>query len=408
MPSLAPTPLNPFVTGAGSPPIPEAHAWGRRYDGARGPLLDLSQAAPAAAPHPGLLRRLAEGAGSVEATKYGPIGGDAALKTAYAAELRRLYGGRVEPAEVTITAGCNLAFFAAAMLVARQGDCILLPTPWYFNHRMTLDMLGIEARPLPCRPEDHFAPNLADAEARVDERVRALVLVTPNNPTGAVYPPERIAAFAELCRRKQIHLIVDETYRDFLPPGQRRPHDLFARDDWRETVIQLYSFSKSYAIPGHRAGALTASAPLARELAKILDCLQICPPRAVQMALPWSIEALAGWREDNRAEMNRRVAAFRRALAAVPAWQVDSAGAYFAYLRHPRPGRPACDVAEWLAVERGVLCLPGSYFGPGQDGYLRVALANLSTEDMASLSERLQPSSLLYHPCLLRPGRARR
>jgi aspartate/methionine/tyrosine aminotransferase len=255
---------------------------------------------------------------------------------------------------------------------------------------MSLDMLGIEPRPLPCRPEAGFVPRVEDAEALIDGGVRAVVLVTPNNPTGAVYPAHVIEAFAELCRRRGIYLVIDETYRDFLPQDLNRAHGLFATDAWRDTVIQLYSFSKSYAIPGHRTGAITADARLVEQAAKILDCIQICAPRAAQAALPWAIDGLRDWREANRAEINRRAQVFRRALAPLPEWRIESAGAYFAYLRHPFPGATAQAVAERLATERGVLCLPGSYFGPGQEGHLRVAFANVGAEILAGLTERLR------------------
>jgi aspartate/methionine/tyrosine aminotransferase len=276
------------------------------------------------------------------------------------------------------------------MTVARHGDAVLLPAPWYFNHQMSLDMLGIEPRPLPCPAEAGFVPQVADAEALIDERVRAVVLVTPNNPTGAVYPAHVIEAFAELCRRRGIFLVIDETYRDFLPAGVNRPHGLFADAKWRGTVIQLYSFSKSYAIPGHRTGAITADALLIDQIAKILDCIQICAPRPAQAVLPWAVEGLRPWREANRAEINRRIEVFRQALAPVPEWRIDSIGAYFAYLRHPFAGRTAQEVAERLASERGVLCLPGSFFGPGQDRHLRVAFANVSAEVLAELTGRLE------------------
>ncbi len=86
------------------------------------------------------------------------------------------------------------------MALARAGDNVLLPTPWYFNHEMTLTMLGVEPRALPCDPAAGFVPDVATAEALIDARTRAIVLVTPNNPTGAVYPPQTIAAFAALLR----------------------------------------------------------------------------------------------------------------------------------------------------------------------------------------------------------------
>jgi len=387
-------PINPLVADVGSPPIPEAQSWTGRYDGSFGPLINLSQAVPGNAPHEGLLERMAATAGTAAGAQYGPINGDAALRQAYAAELSRLYEGRIEPADIAVTAGCNLAFFAAMMLLAHRGEAVLLPTPWYFNHQMSLDMLGIEPRPLPCRPEAGFVPRVEDAEALIDEKVRAIVLVTPNNPTGAVYPAHVIEAFAELCRSRGIYLVIDETYRDFLPSGMNRAHGLFTADSWRSHVIQLYSFSKSYAIPGHRVGAVTADARLVEQVAKILDCIQICAPRTAQAALPWAIEELRHWREANRAEINRRAQVFRDALAPLPEWRIDSVGAYFAYLRHPFPGATAQQVAERLASERGVLCLPGSYFGPGQDGHLRVAFANVDADVLAGLTQRLRGFTL--------------
>jgi aspartate/methionine/tyrosine aminotransferase len=332
---------------------------------------------------------LAAAAGSADATRYGPIAGDAALRDAYAAHVCEVYGAAVAPGEVAITAGCNLAFAMVAMLLAKAGDAVLLPTPWYFNHAMTLGMLGVEPRPLPCRPEAGFVPDPADVEALIDERVRAVVLVTPNNPTGAVYPPAVIAAFAALCRRRGVWLVLDETYRDFLPASRERAHEVFAGAAWREHVVGLYSFSKAYSIPGHRTGAVMADAGVIAQLAKILDSLQICAARPAQAALPWAITALADWREGNRAAINARAAAFGDAIARLPGWRVDSIGAYFAYLRHPFAGETASTVAERLAVERGVLALPGSYFGPQQDEHLRVAFANVDTGAIAGVAERL-------------------
>ena len=381
-------PINPLVAGLASPPIPEAQGWAARYDGRFGPLVNLSQAVPGSPPHPDLLRQLAQAAGAPETARYGAIEGDAALRGAYAAQLSSVYGGHVAPGDVAITAGCNQAFVVAMMLLAQAGDAVILPAPWYFNHQMTLAMMGIAPRALPCRPERGFVPDVGDAEALIDARTRAIVLVTPNNPTGAIYPPATIAAFAELCRRRGIWLVVDETYRDFLPADHGPPHGLFADDGWRENVIQLYSFSKSFAVPGHRLGAMVADAAVIGEIAKILDNLQICAPRAGQAAVAWASPELAAWRDENRDDILNRAQAFREALSPYPDWRIDSIGAYFCYLAHPFPSRPAHEVAAALAVERGVLCLPGSFFGPGQDAHLRVAFANVGLDAVRSLAAR--------------------
>ena len=380
--------INPLLASTDAPPIPEARAWTHRYTGAHGTLVDLSQAAPGSAPPPELLARLATAAGTAEAARYGDIAGDHALRVTFARHVATQYGGGIAAEDVAITAGCNQAFFVAMLTVAKAGDAVLVPKPWYFNHQTTLEILGVEPRALPCAARAGFIPDPDDAERLIDARLRAIVLVTPNNPTGAVYPPATIARFADLCRRRGLWLILDETYADFLPQQGMRAHQLFADEAWRETVIRLYSFSKAYAIPGHRVGAMIADAAVTSQIAKVLDNLQICAPRAAQAALVWAIDALGEWREAARREIVERGAAFRRMLESVPGWRIDSAGAYFAYVRHPFPGTPALQIAERLASERGVLCLPGSYFGPDQDGHLRIAIANVDRATIATLGAR--------------------
>lgn len=381
--------LSPALLDTATPPIPQAKAWLARYDGAFGPPIDLSQAAPGVPPPPELLRRLGEAAADPESARYGPILGDAALRAAHAAELSAFHGGRVAPAEIAITAGCNMAFVAAAMAFVGRGRSIVLPTPWYFNHEMTCRLLGIDIAALPCRPTNGFVPDPAEAEALIDERTAAIVLVSPNNPSGAVYPPAILEAFLDLCRRRGLFLILDETYRDFLPEGTSRPHTLFERDDWRGTLVDLYSFSKAYAVPGHRLGSLVAGREHVDQIGKILDCLQICPARPGQAAIAWAIDAMAAWREANRRDINARAAAFARVVETLPGWRIDSLGAYFAYVAHPFPNHPSDRIAELLATRRGVLGLPGTYFGPGQEGHLRLAFANVGIDQLAAIGPRL-------------------
>ena len=380
---------NPLVSAIEAPPIMEAHGWVPRYAGAHGPMLDLCQAVPGYAPHPELLEKAAEAARDPLNAKYGPINGDLALREMHAADLSQTYGGTVSPAEVSITSGCNQAFFLAMLTLARAGDAVMLPAPWFWNHKQTCDMLGLRAVALPCHGDNHFIPDPADAEALLTPDVRAIVLVTPNNPTGAVYPPATIQAFAGLCRRRGITLILDETYRDFLPGGQDRAHDVLADPDWSSHTVQIYSFSKAYCIPGHRLGAITASEALTKQFTKVLDCMHICPQRPAQAALVWAIPNLRDWRLANRATINDRAAAMRDAFQKLPRWHVESLGAYFAYVRHPYQRTPAVLVAERMMTEFGALCLPGSAFGPGQEQHVRLAFANTDLTGIGSLANRL-------------------
>ncbi|WP_108661890.1 aminotransferase [Acuticoccus kandeliae] len=391
-------PINPHIIATEGAPIPAAVAWLGGYDGSAGPAINLSQAVPGRAPEELLLDALGRAASSPEAARYGPILGDPALREALAADIRATYGGDVAAADIAITAGCNQAFFVALMTLAKAGDEIILPAPWYFNYKMDCDMLGIAAVPLPCRAERGFVPDIETARALVTPRTRAIVLITPNNPTGAVYDAATIAAFAAMAAEAGIPLILDETYRDFMPAAHEGPpHAAFEAADWRGRILHLYSFSKSCAVPGHRVGAIVAGRDVVAGVEKVMDSLQICAPRTGQIALAETLAALAAPRAAMRADFNRRAALFAAEIAQCPGWEIVSMGAYFAYLRHPFD-RPGLEVAEALARRFGVLCLPGSFFGPGQDGYLRIAFANVDPARLEGISARINALAEAFAP----------
>jgi aspartate/methionine/tyrosine aminotransferase len=383
--------LSPSLLDTASPPIPEVQAWGLAYDGAQGPLMNLCQAVPAYPPPNAMLRRLAEAAGDPAKAGYGPILGEPDLREAVAAELRRTLGAG-DAANVAITAGCNQAWFVALNAIADAGDAVLIPTPWYFNHAMTARMLGVEPRPLPTGAGRGFVPDVEEAERLMaDGRVRAVILVSPNNPTGAIYPPEVIAAFHALCARRGAWLVLDETYGDFLPAGTRA-HDLLVGSapprEWPDGLLRLTSFSKSFAIPGHRLGAIAAPAAVLPQLAKVMDCVQICAGRPAQSALAWAMTALDDWRAGRREEAARRADRVGEAFARLPGWRLDSLGVYFAYVRHPFGDESAWAVCERLARGHGLMALPGPAFA-GEDRHLRIAFANLSEADVPTLEARL-------------------
>ena len=379
--------LNPAVDNLALPAIPAVQAWAREYDGAHGPLLDLSQAVPGYPPPPEMLGWLADAAGSTDATNYGEIEGEPVLREAYAAHVADLYDAPVSVAETHITSGCNQAFVSAVMAVAGAGDAVLMTNPCYFNHEATLSMLGIGSRFVESRPEDGFLPDIEAVRAALTPEVRAFAVVSPNNPTGCVYPPALLDAIFDVCREAGVWLILDETYRDFAEAVDR--HGLLSRPDWRDGLIQLYSFSKSFCIPGHRLGAIIAGERVIGAVAKVMDNVQICPPRAAQIALARAIEPLADWRASNRIEIGRRADALRATLADAPAWEIGAMGAYFVYLRHPFSGTGSVEIAQRLAREAGVSCIPGAFFGAGQDGYLRLAFANADCDVIAQLGGRL-------------------
>jgi aspartate/methionine/tyrosine aminotransferase len=275
------------------------------------------------------------------------------------------------------------------MAIATAGDNVVMPTPWYFNHQMWLSMLGVGINPIPAFNPGANYPDVEAARAAINDKTRAIVLCTPNNPSGAIYPADVIGKFFELAQEKSLALILDETYRDFRPEATP-PHDLFKRPDWQKTLIQLYSFSKIYALAGYRLGSMIASPELLHEVAKIIDCMTICAPQITQRAVLFGLNALEPWKNEKKSLMAGRLAAMREALKTPGLnYQLISSGAYFAYVRHPFSGESSKSVAQRLAKENDLLCLPGSMFGPNQEDYLRLAFANVDASLMPELAARL-------------------
>jgi aspartate/methionine/tyrosine aminotransferase len=389
-------PLNPAMAATEPPPVMEARRWlaDASFTPAR-PLLNVSQAAPVDPPPLALRQALAEAAvNDPSAHLYGPVLGNPELRAEIAQQWSAAYGGTIRPDQVAITQGCNQAFTAVMSTLAGAGDEVILPTPWYFNHKMWLDMQGITTVPLPAG--SGLIPQADQAARLITARTRAIVLVSPNNPGGAEYPAETLRAFLDLARAHGLALIIDETYRDFdSRPG--RPHALFEDPDWADTLIHLYSFSKAYRLTGHRVGAIIAATDRLAEVEKFLDTVAICPGQLGQIAALWGMRNLSQWVAGERAEILARRAAMTGGFAALPGWRLLGCGAYFAYVEHPFA--EASDVlAKRLVHDAAILMLPGTMFQPAShpEGarQLRIAFANIDATGIAEMFRRLA----LLHP----------
>ncbi len=349
------------------------------------PLLNLSQAAPVGAPPLALREELARLVmDDVDVHLYGPDLGYPELRAQVAEVWSRDYGGSIGPDQVAITSGCNQAFCAAMAGLVKAGDAVILPTPYYFNHAMHLDTIGVETRALPCGPD--MVPDVERAERLIDDRVKAIVLVTPNNPTGAEYPEGVIRAFYELAKRHGLPLILDETYRDFRS-SEGRPHALFDDPDWAETLIHLYSFSKTYRLTGHRVGAMIAGANVLAEVEKYIDSVTICANQLGQRAALFGLQNLGAWVASERLEILRRKAAIEAVFERLDGAKIVSCGAYFAFVDHGF--QMASNVlAERLVKEQSLLVLPATMFTTADDPVgaqcLRIAFANA---DVAGIEE---------------------
>ena len=379
---------NPNVLDCAAAPIAEAWSWvaDRQSDN----LIDMCQAVPAHLPPQSLRDYLANAIRQGEGATYTDIRGIPPLREALATNIRERYQGDCDSNDIVITAGCNQAFCSVIDTLCQQGDEVILPLPCYFNHQMWLSCRGVEVKYLSF--DAHTAqPSPTEAADLISSRTRAIVLVTPNNPTGATYSPECIEAFYQLARENNLALIVDETYRDFID-NETTPHDLFEHADWRDHFVHLYSFSKVFSLTGHRTGAVVAGQALIQQMSKVQDCTAICAPHAGQLAALYGLQNLHEWKLEKAAELQQRAVLIKQALANPElSYRLVSAGAYFAYIEHPFTCSSR-DVVKGLIENFELVSLPGVYFGQQQEKFIRLAFANVEEKHFDEVVRRLLQS----------------
>ena len=384
--------LNPLAIATQQSPIVEANRLKAELNGAGIKFIDLAQAAPNFPPAPELLEHMRQLL--LDPTLlygYGSAMGLDELRDAIAADMRKIYAtSEIRRENVLVTCGCNEAYCAAINVIAQPGDEVLLQLPFYFNHDMWLKLSGLNPLYLPYSEGELGVDEAGKrVEAALTPSTRALVVVTPDNPTGRECSPELLERYRDLARERGILLFVDETYRSFRSRLDRPPHSLFGERDWGESVVHLYSFSKAYSLAGWRVGALVASGELLEQAVKSADCMTVCTSLIGQRAVLFAIENLEDWREQKRLEKQRILQRFRELMAAKPGgYELISSGAFFAFVRHPHK-IDAAQVVRRLAFGHGLVCIPGTAHGQDMDSWLRLSVANAELDQLPQIVEIL-------------------
>ena len=380
--------FNPNVLDCAPAPIAEAWSWVNNRESDQ--LIDLCQAIPAHLPPQSLLDHLGEAIKRGQGATYTDIRGIPRLREALAQDIESRYRGNVNAEDIIVTAGCNQAFCTVIDTFCDRGDEVIIPLPTYFNHKMWLSIRGIKAQYLSFNSQT-AQPDPDEAARLISARTRAIVLVTPNNPTGATYSRACIEQFFQLASAHNIALIVDETYRDFID-NDTAPHDLFSQPGWRDSFVHLYSFSKVFSLTGHRTGAVVAGSKLLEQMKKVQDCIAISAPHPGQLAALYGLEYLDSWKREKSLELQGRADAIKKALCHPDLrYRLVCAGAYFAYIEHPFKVSSR-DVVKRLIEDYELISLPGTYFGPQQEQFLRFAFANVNESRFDEIVSRLLDS----------------
>lgn len=367
-----------------APIIPIVAEWIRSCPG----TISLGQGVVSYGPPPSAASQIARFLADPENNKYKPVVGIPELLALLRKKLACENGTQIGDVRgIVVTAGGNMAFMNAVLAITDPGDEIVLQTPYYFNHEMAVTMAG--CRPVLVETDDQYQLR-PDAIARaIAPKTRAVVTISPNNPTGAVYDPASLREVNRICGERGLYHIHDEAYENFTYEGAKHfsPGSISGSE---AHTISLYSLSKAYGFASWRIGYMAAPSHLLESIRKIQDTILICAPVISQFAAIGALQAGREYCEEKLGpivEVRRVVLDALRELdgiCTVPKAQ----GAFYFLLRLQRKDDPM-QLTERLIRKHGVAAIPGTAFGIHTGCYLRIAYGALEKATAAEGIGRL-------------------
>ena len=357
--------------------------------------ISLGQGVVSYAPPPEAFAAIARFAAEPANHKYQPVAGIPTLLDALAKKLAAENSIATGPAHgnaLMVTAGGNNAFIAAVLAIADPGDEFILPVPYYFNHEMAITMAN--CRPVLVPTDARYQLDVDRVRAAITPRTRAILTVSPNNPSGAVYPEATLRAVNALCAERGLFHISDEAYEHFTYDGARH-FSAASIPGAAAHTISLFSLSKAFGFASWRIGWMVFPQILEAALRKIQDTLIICPPVISQHAAVGALAAGTPFVREKLRGLAEVRAIVQRELAALAADGLcdtpDAQGAFYFLLRLKNTARPPLEIATRLIREHGVAVIPGNAFGldPASGCHLRVAYGALEKSTAAEGIARL-------------------
>jgi aspartate/methionine/tyrosine aminotransferase len=320
--------------------------------------------------------------------RYGPVEGESALVAALERKLAGENGIAVSPlSRVVVTAGANMGFLNAVLAIADPGDEVILPAPFYFNHDMAIVIAGCRTVAVPT--DARYQLDLDAIERAITPRTRAVVTVSPNNPTGAIYPEAALRELNALCAGRGLFHVHDQAY-EYFTYDEARSFSPGAMAGAAAHTISLFSLSKAYGFASWRIGYMVVPGELFDAVNKVQDTNLICPPLVSQYAALGALRAGVAYTRTRLADLAQvRREVFSR-LASIgdvcDAPRTD--GAFYVFMRVRADLDPVV-LAERLVREHRVAVIPGTAFGLTSGCYLRVSYGALAGDTVVEGTDRL-------------------
>ncbi|MEM7738275.1 MAG: pyridoxal phosphate-dependent aminotransferase [Deinococcota bacterium] len=306
--------------------------------------------------------------------RYTPWAGIPALREAAATKLARENNLTIDPErEVIMTAGAQEAVVAVLMALLDSGDNVLMPSPHYSVYSDCADMLGASVIPVMTKREDNFLIDVNALEAAITPRTKAIILVTPSNPTGTVTPESTLKAVADLAIKHDLIVVADEIYEHYVFDGHKHI-SLATLPGMRERTISLYSLSKGYALTGLRVGYIVAQPDLLQAIMPFHHAMMICASSVAQYGAVAALSMNRDWFEPHLAEYDRRRKLWMSTLDNLGIPYGEPQGAYYVCIDVSPTGHDAKTVSQRLREDVKVV------INPAGQHFLRASLMQASPQ----------------------------
>jgi len=320
-------------------------------------------------------------------TRYGSDRGEKELRRLIAQKIEKEWGVNYNPAdEILITAGAQAGIHSAIMSLIEPGDEAIIFSPYYPDYLRNILIAGGKPITIKLTPEVDFIPDMNLIASHLTPKTKLIMLHTPNNPTGRVYPQALLSRIAELACRKNLYIISDEVYEKITFTGEKH-HSFLSFPEAKKWVIAINSFSKTYSMTGWRVGYLVAEKEVLMQILKYHEIINICTNVPAQKA---AIAALSGPQdcvEEMVSEYEKRRDYIIKELRNIPGIKfLPPQGAFYLFIDIRDFGLSSQKMVEFL-VEEGVVTISGEAFG--QEGFIRLSFST-SMENLEKAIQRLR------------------
>lgn len=311
------------------------------------------------------------------------------LRQAIAEKLQRENGVDYKASEVLVTVGLSEAVFAVLSCILDEGDEILIPDPVWMNYLNVPKMLGAKPVSYTLREENGYQIDLDEVRSKITPKTKAMVIVTPNNPTGGVLKADMLEKLAEIIKENDMLIISDEVYERLIYDGEKHL-SIASLPGMKERTFTLNGMSKAYSMTGWRLGYVAAAEEFITVLNKFHQHNTTCAPSFVQAASVIALRDEGNEVAEMVKEYQRRRDYAVKAINETPGLSCQCPkGAFYIFINCKELGMSSAEIAAYLLDEAKIALVPGDVFGAGGEGYVRMSFAN-SYENIVEGCERLR------------------